>query len=159
LGQADALRRAMTTDRSPEEMAKIRQTFLDGAHHFGVAPEVAERVWKALSAFAAYGFCKAHAAAFAKTAYQTAYLKAHYPAEFFTGILNNQPMGFYSSHTICQEARRLGIRPLPPDINRSEARWTVEALGVRGSGLGVRVLMPNPQRLTPNASLGIRVGL
>ena len=71
LGQADSLRRAMTTDRSPEEMAKIRDSFLDGALAQGVTPEVAERVWKALSAFAAYGFCKAHAAAFANTAYQT----------------------------------------------------------------------------------------
>ena len=120
-------------------MAKIRQAFLDGCAAQGdVAPEVAERVWQALAAFAAYGFCKAHAAAFARTAYQTAYLKAYYPAEFLTGVLNNQPMGFYSSHTILQEARRLGIRPLPSDVNRSEARWTVEILDF-GCPLGVSI--------------------
>ena len=82
----------MTTDRSPEEMEKIRQSFLDGCAAQGdVSPEVAARVWHGLSAFAAYGFCKAHAAAFARTAYQTAYLKTYYPAHFFCGVLNNQP--------------------------------------------------------------------
>jgi error-prone DNA polymerase len=119
----------MTTDRSPEEMEKVRQTFLDGCADQGVDAAAAEATWKALSAFAAYGFCKAHAAAFARIAYQTAYLKTYYPAEFLTGILNNQPMGFYSSHTILQEARRMGIHPLRPDINRSAARWTVEGDG------------------------------
>src|SRR5207247_7706901 len=85
LGQADMLRRAMTTDRSPAEMEKIRQSFLDGCVAQGVGVEAAETTWKALSAFAAYGFCKAHAAAFARTVYQTAYLKAYYPADFLTG--------------------------------------------------------------------------
>ena len=127
-GQADALRSAMTKDRGPEEMAKIRQSFLDGCAAQGdVTPEVAERVWQALAAFAAYGFCKAHAAAFARTAYQTAYLKAHYPAEFLASVLNNQPMGFYSSHTILQEAKRMGIPIHGIDINRSEADFTVES--------------------------------
>ncbi len=126
-GQADSLRRAMTTDRSPMEMEKIRQTFLDGCAAQGdVAPEVAERVWQALSAFAAYGFCKAHAAAFARTAYQTAYLKTYYPAQFFCGILNNQPMGFYSSHTILQEGMRMGIEMRSVDVNASEAEFEVE---------------------------------
>src|SRR5262249_6278365 len=138
----------------------------------GVAPEVAERVWKALSAFAAYGFCKAHAAAFAKTAYQTAYLKAHYPAEFFTGILNNQPMGFYSNHTILQEPRRLGIPVLPVDVNASHAEFTVEeAFGRSGvqafrrSGVqdkSDRSDPSNPSDLntrTPERLNAIRVGL
>jgi error-prone DNA polymerase len=126
-GQADSLRRAMTTDRSPEEMEKIRETFIQGCMAQGdVLPEVAERVWKALSAFAAYGFCKAHAAAFARTAYQTAWLKTYFPAEFFCGVLNNQPMGFYSAHTILQEAKRIGIRVLGVDINLSEADFTIE---------------------------------
>ena len=111
-------------------MGKIRQTFLDGCAAQGdVAPEVAERVWQALSAFAAYGFCKAHAAAFARTAYQTAYLKVYYPSHFFCGVLNNQPMGFYSSHTILQEAKRLGIPIRSVDINLSDADFTIEHVG------------------------------
>jgi DNA-directed DNA polymerase III PolC len=157
LGQADLLRRAMTTDRSSEEMEKIRQSFLDGCAAQGVDAPAAEATWKALSAFAAYGFCKAHAAAFARIAYQTAYLKVYYPAEFLCSILNNQPMGFYSSHTILQEARRLGLRPLPPDINRSEARWSVE--GDQGS---FQLQVFNLQLKTdpsPHACPGLRIGL
>ncbi len=132
-GQADSLRRAMTTDRSPAEMEKIRETFISGCRSRGdVAPEVAERVWKALSAFAAYGFCKAHAAAFARTAYQTAWLKTHFPAEFLCGVLNNQPMGFYSGHTILQEARRMGIPIDGIDINTSCGNFSMGPLSPPG---------------------------
>ena len=129
-GQSDSLRRAMTTDRRQEEMEKIREAFIAGALGKGVEKEVAEEVFSKLRAFAAYGFCKAHAASFAKIAYQTAYLKTHYPAEFLTGILNNEPMGFYPPNVIIEEARRLGIRILPVDINRSEKRFTVEESGI-----------------------------
>ena len=129
-GQADSLRRAMTHDRSPAEMEAIRSTFIKGClRQPDVTLETAERVWKALSAFAAYGFCKAHAAAFARTAYQTAWLKTYYPAEFFCGILNNQPMGFYSGHTILQEARRLGIEIRPVDVNASLDAYSLEEPG------------------------------
>lgn len=131
-GQSDSLRRAMTTNRTQEEMEKIREAFIAGARDKGVAPEVAEEVFSKLRAFAAYGFCKAHAASFAKIAYQTAYLKTHYPSEFLTGILNNEPMGFYPPNVIVEEARRLGIQILGVDVNRSEARYTVEQEGVSG---------------------------
>ncbi len=117
-GQSDSLRRAMTKDRSQEEMEKIRETFVGSACERGIDKETAEEVFSKLRAFAAYGFCKAHAASFAKIAYQTAYLKTHYPAEFLTGILNNEPMGFYPANVIVEEARRLGIRPLGLDVNK-----------------------------------------
>jgi len=129
-GQADSLRRAMTTDRSQEEMEKIREGFIAGALAKGVDKDVAEEVFSRLRAFAAYGFCKAHAASFGKIAYQTAYLKTHYPAEFLTGILNNEPMGFYPPNVIFEEARRLGIALLPVDVNASEARFTVEQIPI-----------------------------
>lgn len=124
-GQSDSLRRAMTTDRSQEEMEKIREAFVSGALARGVKKEVAEEVFSQLRAFAAYGFCKAHAASFGKIAYQTAYLKTHYPAEFLTGILNNEPMGFYPPNVIVEEARRLGIPLLPVDVNESDARFSI----------------------------------
>ena len=89
-GQSDSLRRAMTHDRSAEEMHKVRDAFLEGCRRRGVADAIAVEAFRRLSAFAAYGFCKAHAASFAIIAYQTAYLKAHYPAEFLAGILSNQ---------------------------------------------------------------------
>jgi len=126
LGQSDALRRAMTHDRSPEEMDKLKEAFLTGAARKGVDRETADDVFRRLSAFAAYGFCKAHAACFAHIAYQTAYLKAHYPAEFLAVILSNQPMGFYPPEVIVQEAKHRGIPVLPVDVNRSGARYTVE---------------------------------
>jgi error-prone DNA polymerase len=129
LGEADQFRRAMTHDRSPEEMDKIRDTFLAGARRNGVADDVARQVFGQLAAFAAYGFCKAHAAAFAHIAYQTAHLKAHHPAEFLAAILSNQPMGFYPPEVIIQEAKHLGIEVRPVDVNHSRDRYTVEPAG------------------------------
>ena len=125
-GQADSLRRAMTTDRSQEEMEKIKDTFIQSAVKKGVEYEIADKVFSQLRAFAAYGFCKAHAASFGKIAYQTAYLKAHYPAEFLAGILSNEPMGFYPANVILEEARRLGIGILGVDVNRSRKKFGVE---------------------------------
>jgi error-prone DNA polymerase len=134
LGQADSFRRAMTTDRSSAEMEKIRDDFMAGARRNGVKDSVAEEVFRGLRAFAAYGFCKAHAASFAKISYQTAYLKAHYTAEFLAGILSNEPMGFYPANVIIEDARRLGIRILGVDVNQSEKGFIVERddLGVPG---------------------------
>ncbi len=124
-GEADQLRRAMTHDRSEEEMARIGETFMSRATAKGTDPKTAERVFAAIRGFAAYGFCRAHAAAFAFIAYQSAYLKAHYPAEFFAGVLTHMP-GFYPAHTLLAEARRCGVGVLPLDINHSEATYTVE---------------------------------
>ena len=130
-GQADSLRRAMTTDRSQEEMEKIRETFVSCAVKNGVDEEIAEKVFSQLRSFAAYGFCKAHAASFAKIAYQTAYLKAHYAAEFMAGILCNEPMGFYPANVIVEEARRIGIGILGVDVNRSRKKFSVEDGSIR----------------------------
>ena len=131
LGQSDSLRRAMTHDRSPEEMAGIRGAFLDGCRRRGVPQPTAEEVFRCLSAFAAYGFCKAHAASFAIIAYQTAYLKAHYPAEFIAAILSNQPMGFYPPEVMVNEAKHFGVEVRPVDINRSRDRYWVEEGAIR----------------------------
>jgi error-prone DNA polymerase len=131
LGQSDSLRRAMTTDRSQEEMEKIKDAFLEGAKKKGVRPEIAEKVFSQLRAFAAYGFCKAHAASFARIAYQTAYLKVHHPAEFLAGILSNEPMGFYPANVILEEARRIGIGILGVDVNRSRKKFSVEDGSIR----------------------------
>ncbi len=131
LGQADSLRRAMTHDRSAEEMGKIRDTFLDGCRKRGIGKATAEEAFRRLSAFAAYGFCKAHAASFAIIAYETAYLKAHYPAEFLAGILSNQPMGFYPPEVIVNEAKHFGVEVRPVDINKSRDRYWVEEGAIR----------------------------
>jgi error-prone DNA polymerase len=149
LGQSDSLRRAMTHDRSAEEMEKIREAFLEGCRRRGIEEEVAQEAFRGLSAFAAYGFCKAHAASFAIIAYETAYLKAHYPAEFLAGVLSNQPMGFYPPEVIVNEAKHCGIAVRPVDINRSKDRYWVEGGAIRMglaqiyglSGAGIRAIM------------------
>lgn len=127
-GESDRLRRVMTHFRSQKEMEAIGKEFIAKAVANGVKPDVAKTIFSYIVGYAGYGFCEAHAAAFGNTAYKTAYLLEHYPAHFYAAILSHQPMGFYSANTICLEARRRGIPILRPDINRSEARFTVEEI-------------------------------
>jgi error-prone DNA polymerase len=129
--EADGFRRAMTHDRSGEEMEKMREAFISSASQNGVSREISEKVFEQLAAFAAYGFCKAHAAAYAELAYQTLWLKCHYPAEFFAAILSNQPMGYYPPRVLLAEARRSGVQVLPLDINRSQKDYSVEGNAIR----------------------------
>ena len=131
--EADGFRRAMTHDRTQGEMEKMRESFVAGASRNGVDSKTAEKVFEQLAAFAAYGFCKAHAAAYAELAYQTLWLKCHYPAEFFAAVLSNQPMGYYPPRVLVADAGRFGVRVLPPDVNRSTERYTVEGGAVRVS--------------------------
>ncbi len=118
-GEADNLRRVMTHGRSFDEMAKIGELFIEKAVKSGVAEETAKEIFKCIQGYASYGFCEAHARAFATTAYKTAYLIEHYPAEFYGSILNNQPMGFYPVSTVCVEARSHGVKVLGPSVNHS----------------------------------------
>lgn len=129
--EADGFRRAMTHDRTSSEMEKMRMSFINCAMTNGVKRNVAEEVFEHLAAFAAYGFCKAHAAAYAILSYQTLWLKCHYPAEFMAAVLSNQPMGYYPPRVLIADARRCGITVLPPDVNRSLGRYTVENGSIR----------------------------
>ena len=113
LAEGDLLRRAMTKDRGPGAMDGIRREFLRRARQRGVSSSGASQVFDWIEGFAAYGFPKAHAASFAALAYSSAYMRTHYPAEFFCGILNAQPMGFFSPRVILNEARRVGVGVLP----------------------------------------------
>ena len=125
--EADQLRRAMSRSRAKEAMAALRERFLAGAQANGVDDETAVEVFEQLAAFSGYGFCKSHAAAFALVAYQTLYLKAHYPAAFYCALLNHQPMGFYTPDVLIGDARRHGVPILPADINRSQEACTLES--------------------------------
>ncbi len=129
--EADGFRRAMTHDRTEDEMEKMRDSFISSCKKSGVSQEVAKEVFEQLAAFAAYGFCKAHAAAYAELAYQTLWLKCHYPAEFFAAVLSNQPMGYYPPRVLIADASRFGVKVLPIDINRSYANYTVESGVIR----------------------------
>lgn len=133
-GEADRLRRVMTHARSHDDMQEIGEQFIAKAIQQGVDQTVAKAVFSYIQGYASYGFCEAHAAAFATTAYKTAYLLRHYPAEFFAAVLDHQPMGYYPANTIALEARRRGVNILPVDINKSDRGFTVE---YDGSALGV----------------------
>ncbi|CCF84221.1 DNA polymerase III subunit alpha [Nitrolancea hollandica] len=130
-GQAESLRRAMSRKRSREAMAHFWVQFRDGAREREVAPRVAKDVFRKLLGFAEYGFPKSHSVAFAVLAYQSAWLRRYHPAEFTCALFNNQPMGFYPPHVLTNDAKRHGVRVLPPDVNRSGARCTVEGNAVR----------------------------
>lgn len=130
-GEADVFRRAMSSHRSRGGMEMMRERFIAGAVANGVAPDVAQQIFQQLIGFAEYGFCKSHAAAFAKTAYDTMYLKLYYTPEFYAAILNNQPMGFYSPEVIVGDAKRHGVNILPVDVNKSASRCDVEGGHVR----------------------------
>ena len=110
--EADGFRRAMTHDRSETEMEKMRDSFISGAAGNGVSRNIAGKVFEQMAAFAAYGFCKAHAAAYAEITYQTLWLKCHYPAEFTAALLSNQPMGYYPPRVLVADARRFGVQDI-----------------------------------------------
>ena len=124
--EADQLRRAMSRSRSQQAMAALRERFLAGARANDLEYLVAGEIWHQLEGFAGFGFCKSHAAAFALLAYQTLYLKAHYPAEYYCALLNHQPMGFYPPEVIAGDARRHGIPILQPEVNLSQATCSLE---------------------------------
>jgi len=126
MGQADLLRRAMGK-KIPSEMAKHRELFIKGAGEKGILPSVAEQIFEQAAKFAGYGFNKGHAAAYAQVAYQTAYLKANYPVEFLAASMTLDIGNTDRLNVFRQEAGRLGIKVLPPDINRSEAFFACDA--------------------------------
>ena len=127
-GEADRLRRAMSSFRSQAEMDRIGEQFIAKAIANGCEPGVARTIFGYIAAYAGYGFCEAHAASFADIAYKTAYLLEHYPAEFYAALLSHQPMGYYPPNTLLWEAKRRGVKALGVCINRSEAHFTVEYL-------------------------------
>ncbi|MEJ2732929.1 MAG: error-prone DNA polymerase [Anaerolineae bacterium] len=140
--EADQLRRAMSRSRSAGAMAALHERFLVGARANGLQEATAEEAWQQLEGFAGFGFCKSHAAAFALVAYQTLYLKAHFPAEFYCAILNHQPMGFYPPEVIVGDARRHGVPLLRPDVNLSQPSCLLEhacSLEHAASSLAVRL--------------------
>ena len=126
--EADELRRAMGSKRSPERMDALRQRFFTGLWETNqIEGEVALTLWNKIVAFAAYGFPESHAQSFASLVYFSAWFKHYYPAEFCVGLLRAQPMGFYSPQSLIQDARRHGVRILPVDVNASGTEARLEA--------------------------------
>jgi error-prone DNA polymerase len=134
--ESDGFRRAMGTWRSTREMEKLHARFVDGALcQPGMTGEMAEELFRQVSAFASFGFAKSHAAAFARTAYESAFLKLFYPAQFLVGLINAQPMGFYPVEVLVNDAKRHGVSVLPVDLNASSYRTTTEWVGRPGWAL------------------------
>ncbi|PYQ97832.1 MAG: error-prone DNA polymerase, partial [Acidobacteria bacterium] len=108
-GQAEELRRAFGFKRSERRMKQVEVQLRDGMARQGIAGDAAEEIIKSITSFALYGFPESHAASFALLAYASAYLKVHYPAAFYTALLNNQPMGFYHPSSLVKDAQRRGV--------------------------------------------------
>jgi len=125
LAEADETRRALG---DPVGQPEVRVWFVPTALGRGYDLDTVERAWEVLKAFASFGFCKAHAAAFAVPTYQSAWLKAHHPAAFLAGVLTHDP-GMYPKRLIVDDARQFGIAILALDVNRSDAAYRVERVG------------------------------
>jgi DNA polymerase III subunit alpha len=135
LGGADLLRRAMGK-KKPEEMARQRAIFIDGAAKNGIDKHLANTIFDLMEKFAGYGFNKSHSAAYALISYQTAWLKAHYPAEFMAAVLSSDMDNTDKVVLFLNDCKNLGLKVLPPDINLSDYRFVVNAAGEIVYGLG-----------------------
>jgi DNA polymerase-3 subunit alpha len=130
LGDADILRRAMGK-KKPEEMAKQKEKFLTGCAARNVPPKKAERIFDLMAEFAGYGFNKSHSCAYALLAYQTAYLKVHYPVEFMAAMMTAETGNTEKVVKYINEARGMGITVLPPDVNQSDVDFTPVGQAIR----------------------------
>ena len=135
LGEADLLRRAMGKKKA-EVMEEQREKFVEGAAANGIDGETAGRIFERMAYFAGYGFNKSHSAGYALIAYQTAYLKAHYAAEFMAATLSSEMGNSDRVVILIEECRRLDLQVAPPDLNESEEKFTVGDRGVIRFGLG-----------------------
>ena len=160
LAEADEVRRALGSTEGQEE---VRVWFIPQALAKGYSVEIAERVWEVLKSFGSFGFCKAHAAAFALPTYQSAWLKAHHPAAFLAGVLTHDP-GMYPKRLILDDARQFGIAVLSLDVNASTADYAVEKVGFLDEPPPAILGAPprskaTDLRLPDGRGHGIRIGL
>ncbi|MGN6332780.1 MAG: DNA polymerase III subunit alpha, partial [Motilibacteraceae bacterium] len=159
LAEADEARRAMG---SPQTQPEVEAWFRPVALARGYEPEVVDKVWEVLRAFASFGFCKAHAAAFALPTYQSAWLKTHHTAAFLAGVLTHDP-GMYPKRLILDDARQFGIAVLPLDVNASDGEYRVEKVSPFDEpppGILGQVPRQPPEEGLPDArAYGIRLSL
>ena len=134
-GQSERLRQAMTHKRSTEEMAKLQSEVYEGMAGRGIEGPPADELWEKLRGFASFGFPESHAVSFAYIVYAASWLKYHWPCEFFAGLLNAQPMGFYTPNSLVADALHHGVTTLPPDVNHSIHDCTVEPHDAGTDGL------------------------
>jgi error-prone DNA polymerase len=150
LAEADEVRRQLG---SPDGQIQIRDWFIPAALKKGYDLTTVEKVWEVLRAFASFGFCKAHAAAFALPTYHSAWLKRHYPAAFLSGVLTHDP-GMYPKRLILDEARNSGVRVLPLDVNVATGEYRVESMA---DGYGIRLSLADVKGISDIEVRGIEV--
>ncbi|MFO7556040.1 MAG: DNA polymerase III subunit alpha [Desulfobacterales bacterium] len=119
---ADGLRKIMSKKDKVRKLDDYKARFTAGAQAKGVRNDQVEAIWNMMMSFSGYSFCKPHSASYARVSFQAAYLKTHYPAEFMAAVISNQG-GFYSTFAYVSEARRMGLKIRPPDVNKSDILW------------------------------------
>jgi len=129
-GEADTLRKVVSKKHKEKRLRDFYARFVQGARDRGVSLKVIEEVWHMMIGFDGYSFCKPHSASYTLVAYKCAFLRAHYPAEFMASVISNGG-GYYSTFGYLSEARRMGLKILPPDINRSEVKYTGKERAIR----------------------------
>ncbi|MFF1509362.1 DNA polymerase III subunit alpha [Streptomyces sp. NPDC058326] len=152
--EADQVRRALS---DPESQGRIRLWFTRQASARGYADEVVARTWEIVEAFGSYGFCKAHAVAFAVPTYQSAWLKAHHPAAFYAGLLTHDP-GMYPKRLLLADARRRGVPVLPLDVNRSAVAHRIELVSDSPVRWGLRLGLTDVHGIGEAESARIEAG-
>ncbi|MFH1243338.1 MAG: DNA polymerase III subunit alpha, partial [Pseudomonadota bacterium] len=120
--EADTLRKVVSKKHREKRLRDFYVRFVKGALERGVSQKIIQEVWQMMMGFDGYSFCKPHSASYTLVAYKSAYLRAHYPAEFMASVISNGG-GYYSTFGYLSEARRMGLRILPPDINQSEVKY------------------------------------
>jgi error-prone DNA polymerase len=135
----DGLRKALSQKRPVKPLKAYRARFYEGARARGVEPKVIDEIWEMILSFAGYSFCKPHSASYALVSFKSAYLRAHYPAEFLAAVISNQG-GYYATFAYVSEAKRMGLRVLPPDVNASARAWTGRGRTIRTGLMQLRGL-------------------
>ncbi len=156
-GEADELRQAMGSKRSRERMERLRSRLYEGMAVRGIDGAVADEIFVKLAAFANYGFPESHSVSFAYLVYSSSWIKHHEPAAFCGGLLRAQPMGFYSPHTLVQDARRHGVEVRTPDVNASDWWATLEPSECKG-GLAVRLGLSSVRHVGDDLGKAIAAG-
>ena len=137
--EADQLRQAIGSKRSRERMERLKQRFFEGMRERGISDDIGEQIWLKLAAFANYGFPESHSVSFSYLVYASSWIKYHYPAAFCASLLNAQPMGFWSPHTLVGDARRHGVVVNTVDLNASAAKAVLEPHKTSTGGWAVRL--------------------
>jgi error-prone DNA polymerase len=147
-GEADELRRDMAAWRRTAKLLRHQDKLVQGFVARGISRDFADRLFSQIKGFGEYGFPESHAASFALLVYASAWIKVHHPLEFACGLINSQPMGFYSVSSIVRDAQNHGVKVLPPDVERSHWDCTIESSSA---------LEPEACSLKPALRLGLRL--